>query len=132
MKCFDGNERKLTSTDLMISDAQKPLCIAGVYGGLHSGVTDQTKNIFLESAWFENVHIRKTSVHHGLRTDAATRFEKGVDIAGTVKVLERAAKMIQEIAGGSCSEVVDIYPQPAQKVKVTLTFAYLKKLGGKV
>jgi phenylalanyl-tRNA synthetase beta chain len=67
-----------------------------------------------------------------LRTDAATRFEKGVDIAGTVKVLERAAKMIQEIAGGSCSEVVDIYPQPAQKVKVTLTFAYLKKLGGKV
>jgi phenylalanyl-tRNA synthetase beta chain len=128
---LDGIERTLTSEDVMISDSEKPLCIAGVFGGLKSGVTVNTKNIFLESAWFENVHIRKTSVHHGLRTDAATRFEKGVDITGTMDVLELAAQMIQEMAGGTCSEVVDVYPHPATKTKVTLTYAYLKKLSGK-
>jgi phenylalanyl-tRNA synthetase beta chain len=128
---LDEKERKLTSEDLMICDTEKPMCIAGVFGGLHSGVSTTTNSIFLESAWFENVHIRKTSVHHGLRTDAATRFEKGVDIANTVKVLEKAAAMIQEIAGGKCSKVVDVYPNPAEKVKVAMTFAYLKKLSGK-
>jgi phenylalanyl-tRNA synthetase beta chain len=128
---LDEKERKLTAQDLMICDTEKPLCIAGVFGGLHSGVSATTTSIFLESAWFENVHIRKTSVHHGLRTDAATRFEKGVDIANTVKVLELAAAMIQEIAGGTCSSVVDVYPSPAEKVKVAMTFAYLKKLSGK-
>lgn len=129
---LDGVERKLASTDLMISDASKPLCIAGVYGGLHSGVTEKTKSIFLESAWFDNVYVRKTSVHHGLRTDAATRFEKGVDIANTANVLHRAAIMIQEIAGGKCSVVVDQYPVVKKKVEVTLTFDYLKKLSGKL
>jgi phenylalanyl-tRNA synthetase beta chain len=129
---LDGTERKLTANDLMISDTEKPLCIAGVFGGLKSGVNASTKNIFLESAWFENIHVRKTSLHHGLRTDAATRFEKGVDIAGTVNVLERAAQMIQELAGGKCSEVVDIYPNPATKTTVSLTYAYLKKLSGKI
>ena len=128
---LDEKERKLTAQDLMICDTEKPMCIAGVFGGLHSGVSATTNSIFLESAWFENVHIRKTSVHHGLRTDAATRFEKGVDIANTVKVLEKAAAMIQEIAGGTCSPVVDVYPRPAEKVKVAMTFAYLKKLSGK-
>ena len=128
---LDGTERTLTAEDVMISDSEKPLCIAGVFGGLKSGVTATTKNIFLESAWFENVHIRKTSVHHGLRTDAATRFEKGVDITGTVDVLELAAAMIQELAGGNCSEVIDVYPNPAAKTKVKLSFAYLKKLSGK-
>ncbi len=128
---LDEKERKLTAQDLMICDSEKPMCIAGVFGGLNSGVSASTTSIFLESAWFENVHIRKTSVHHGLRTDAATRFEKGVDIAGTVKVLEKAAAMIQEIAGGKCSKVVDSYPSPAEQVKVTMTFAYLKKLSGK-
>jgi len=128
---LDDKERKLTAEDLMICDTEKPLCIAGVFGGLHSGVSASTSSIFLESAWFENVHIRKTSVHHGLRTDAATRFEKGVDIANTVKVLEQAAAMIQEIAGGTCSSLVDVYPSPAEKVKVAMTFAYLKKLSGK-
>lgn len=129
---LDEKERKLTAQDLMICDAEKPMCIAGVFGGLNSGVSATTTSIFLESAWFENVHIRKTSVHHGLRTDAATRFEKGVDIASTVKVLEKAAAMIQEIAGGKCSKVVDLYPTPAEKVKVSMTFAYLKKLSGKL
>ena len=129
---LDGNERKLAANDLMISDTEKPLCIAGVFGGLKSGVAATTTKIFLESAWFENIHVRKTSLHHGLRTDAATRFEKGVDIAGTVNVLERAAQLIQEIAGGKCSEVVDVYPSPAVKKTVVLTYAYLKKLSGKL
>ena len=128
---LDGTERKLTANDLMISDTEKPLCIAGVFGGLKSGVSTNTTTLFLESAWFENIHVRKTSLHHGLRTDAATRFEKGVDIASTVNVLERAASLIQEISGGKCSEVVDIYPSPAIKKVVTLTYAYLKKLSGK-
>jgi len=129
---LDGTERKLSAHDLMISDTEKPLCIAGVFGGLKSGVNTTTTNIFLESAWFENIHVRKTSLHHGLRTDAATRFEKGVDIAGTVNVLERAAQLIQTLAGGKCSEVTDIYPSPAVKKKVVLTYAYLKKLSGKL
>ena len=129
---LDGTERKLSANDLMISDTQNPLCIAGVFGGLKSGVSVNTTKLFLESAWFENIHVRKTSLHHGLRTDAATRFEKGVDIAGTVNVLERAAQLIQEIAGGKCSEVVDVYPNPATKTSVVLTYAYLKKLSGKV
>jgi phenylalanyl-tRNA synthetase beta chain len=128
---LDGVERSLQANDLMITDGVKPMCIAGVFGGLQSGVKASTKNIFLESAWFENVHIRKTSLHHGLRTDAATRFEKGVDVDGTVKVLLRAAKMIQEIAGGKCSDVVDVYPNPAKKAVVHLSFSYLKKLSGK-
>ncbi len=128
---LDEKERKLSAQDLMICDAEKPLCIAGVFGGLNSGVSATTNSILLESAWFENIHIRKTSVHHGLRTDAATRFEKGVDIANTVKVLEQAAAMIQAIAGGKCSPVNDVYPNPAEKVKVSMTFAYLKKLSGK-
>jgi len=128
---LDGTARTLTAEDVMISDTEKPLCIAGVFGGLKSGVTATTKNIFLESAWFENVHIRKTSVHHGLRTDAATRFEKGVDITGAIDVLEMAAAMIQELAGGNCSEVIDVYPNPAAKTKVKLSYAYLKKLSGK-
>jgi phenylalanyl-tRNA synthetase beta chain len=129
---LDGTERKLSANDLMISDTEKPLCIAGVFGGLKSGVSSATTKLFLESAWFDNIHVRKTSLHHGLRTDAATRFEKGVDIAGTVNVLERAASLIQEVAGGKCSEVVDIYPNPATKAIVTLTYAYLKKLSGKL
>ena len=122
----------LAASDLMISDVEKPLCIAGVFGGLNSGVKDATTTIFLESAWFDNVTVRKTSVHHGLRTDAATRFEKGVDIENTVKVLERAALMIQEIAGGKIGQVVDLYPHPATKTKVVLPLAYLKKLSGKL
>lgn len=96
-----------------------------LWGFAKRGKSDY-ENIFLESAWFENVHIRKTSLHHGLRTDAATRFEKGVDVDGTVKVLLRAAKMIQDIAGGKCSEVVDVYPNPAKKAVVHLSFSYLK------
>ncbi|WP_301933027.1 phenylalanine--tRNA ligase subunit beta, partial [Ferruginibacter sp.] len=118
---LDEKERKLAATDLMICDEAAPMCIAGVYGGLHSGVKNDTVNIFLESAWFNPSAIRKTSFRHGLRTDAATRFEKGVDISSTVLVLKRAAAMIKEIAGGIiASDVIDVYPAPKDKTEVAL------------
>lgn len=129
---LDEKERKLHGEDLMICDAGDPMCIAGVFGGLHSGVTEQTTNIFLESAWFDPVYIRKTSFRHGLRTDAATRFEKGIDISNTVLVAKRAAMLIREIAGGViASDVVDIYPEPMEKTHVTIKYHFLKKLSGK-
>lgn len=129
---LDEKERKLHSEDLMICDDTSPMCIAGVFGGLHSGVTAQTKNIFLESAWFNPVSIRKTSFRHGLRTDAATRFEKGIDISTTVTVLQRAAMLIKELTGAAiASAVIDVYPSPAAKAEVELKYAYLKKLSGK-
>jgi len=129
---LDGKERKLSKEDLMICDAEGGICIAGVFGGLHSGVTDKTKNIFLESAWFNPVDIRKTSFRHGLRTDAATRFEKNIDISNTVNVLKRAALMIRELGGGQiASDIVDVYPDPVNKSQVSLKYHYLKKLSGK-
>ncbi|HMI78815.1 MAG TPA: phenylalanine--tRNA ligase subunit beta, partial [Ferruginibacter sp.] len=129
---LDEKERKLSDEDLMICNTEAPMCIGGVYGGLHSGVSASTKNIFLESAWFNPTDIRKTSLRHGLRTDAATRFEKGVDISNTVNVLKRAAVMIKEIAGGEiASDIVDVYPAPKEKTEVALKYHYLKKLSGK-
>ncbi len=129
---LDEKERKLSSEDLMICDEKEGMCIAGVFGGLHSGVTDTTKNIFLESACFNSVTIRKTSFRHGLRTDAATRFEKGTDIAATVNVLKRAALLIKEIANGEiASPIIDSYPSPQAKTQVSLKYHYLKKLSGK-
>ena len=129
---LDEKQRTLSSEDLLICNEQSPMCIAGVYGGLQSGVTTSTTNIFLESAWFNPLSIRKTSIRHGLRTDAATRFEKGVDISNTVNVLKRAALMIQEIAGGEiASDIIDIYPAPKAKAEITIKFHYLKKLSGK-
>ena len=129
---LDEKERKLSNEDLMICNASEPMCIAGVYGGLHSGVKAATTHIFLESAWFHPISIRKTSVYHDLRTDAATRFEKGVDISNTVNVLKRAALLIKEIAGGEItSEIVDVYPNPKPKIEITLKNHYLKKLSGK-
>ncbi len=131
---LDEKERKLSSTDLMICDGNKnPLCIAGIFGGLNSGVSESTVNIFLESACFNSVSIRKSSLFHNLRTDAATRFEKGVDISNTVNVLKRAATLIIEIAGGEISsEFIDIFPAPKEKNQVTLNYQYLKKLSGKI
>jgi phenylalanyl-tRNA synthetase beta chain len=129
---LDEKERKLFADDLMICNAGTPMCMAGVYGGIHSGVTAATKNIFLESAWFNPTAIRKTSLKHGLRTDAATRFEKGVDIGNTVHVLKRAALLIKEIAGGNiASDIIDVYPAPKEKTEVALKYHYLKKLSGK-
>lgn len=130
---LDEKERKLGASDLMICNSDGvPMCIGGVYGGLFSGVKDATKNIFLESACFNPVAIRKTSVKHGLRTDAATRFEKGVDISNTVNVLKRAILLIKEIAGGEISsDIVDVYPHPKEKVEVAVKYHYIKKLSGK-
>lgn len=129
---LDEAERKLSSTDLMICNNEEPVCIAGVFGGLTSGVTNATRNIFLESAWFNPSSIRKTSMKYGLRTEAAVRFEKGVDISGTVTSLVRAAQLIAEIAGGTITgNVIDIYPQPFEKKIVRAEFEYVKKLSGK-
>ncbi len=129
---LDEKERKLSAEDLMICDAEDGMCIGGVFGGLKSGVTQTTKNIFLESAFFDPVSIRKTSFRHGLRTDAASRFEKGTDISATVTVLKRAATLIREICGGDLtSDIYDIYPDPEPKKEVLLKYHYLKKLSGK-
>lgn len=129
---LDAKERKLSAEDLMICDEKEGICIAGVFGGLHSGVTDKTKNIFLESACFDAVTIRKTSFRHGLRTDAASRYEKGTDISATVNVLKRAALLIKEICGGEiASDIVDIYPKPKPKTEVGIKWHFIKKLSGK-
>lgn len=129
---LDEKERKLSAEDLMICNNQEGMCIAGVFGGIKSGVSTNTKNIFLESAWFHPVSIRKSSLRHGLRTEAATRFEKGVDISNCVNVLQRAALLIKEVAGGTItSEVVDIYPTPQPKKEVAVKYHYIKKLSGK-
>jgi phenylalanyl-tRNA synthetase beta chain len=129
---LDEKERKLNAEDLMICNEAGPMCIAGVFGGLHSGVTEKTINIFLESACFNAVDIRKTSFRHGLRTDAASRFEKGIDISNTVNVLKRAALLIKEIAGGEiASEITDVYPSPKEKKQVAIKYHFLKKLSGK-
>lgn len=130
---LDEKERSLHAEDLMICDAEDtPLCIGGVFGGLHSGVSASTTDVFLESAWFHPVSIRKSSVRHGLRTDAAARFEKGVDISQTVQVLKRAASLIKEVAGGTIAgALIDIYPNPEAKKEVALKYHFLKKLSGK-
>lgn len=130
---LDEKERKLSAEDLMICDVEGGMCIGGVFGGLHSGVTAHTKNIFLESAYFDPITIRKTSFRHGLRTDAATRFEKGTDISATVNVLKRAAGLILEICGGETgSNIYDIYPKEKTKQQVVIKYNYLKKLSGKL
>ncbi|GAB3644096.1 phenylalanine--tRNA ligase subunit beta [Spirosoma arcticum] len=100
---LDGVARKLTATDLMICDAEKPMCIAGVFGGQNSGVTAQTTRIFLESAYFSPMSVRKTAQHHGLKTDASFRFERGTDPRMPIPALMRAAMLIKEVAGGVIS-----------------------------
>ena len=130
---LDEKVRKLEAEDLMICDGnEKPMCFGGVFGGLDSGVNGSTTNIFLESAWFDPATIRKTSLKHGLRTDAATRFEKGVDISATIFGLKRAALLICELGGGRiASDIIDAYPQPHDRKEITLRNSYLKKLSGK-
>lgn len=132
-KALDERERKLSSEDLMIcSGSGDALSIAGVFGGVESGVSSGTRNIFLESAWFNPIDIRKTSFRHGLRTDAAMRFEKNVDISQTLNVLQRAAMLTIEISGGQlASAFIDVYPSPAEKKEVTLSYPFLQKLSGK-
>ncbi|TXG35420.1 phenylalanine--tRNA ligase subunit beta [Seonamhaeicola maritimus] len=128
---LDGVERELHEDDLMICDAEKPMCIAGVFGGIHSGVTESTTSIFLESAYFNPVSIRKSAKRHGLNTDASFRFERGIDPNITEYALKRAALLIQELAGGEItSDIVDIYPNKIEDFQVRLSFDKAKKLIG--
>ena len=129
---LDGSSRKLDQEDLMICNAKEGMCIAGVFGGLQSGVKESTRSLFIESAFFDGINIRKTSFRHGLRTDAATRFEKGTDIEATVRVLERAVQLIKEIAGGTVlGALIDCYPAPQPKKTVEVRWSMLHKLSGK-
>lgn len=130
-KALDGTDRKLSSDDLMICDAEGGVCIAGVFGGLDSGVSGTTTNIFLESAYFDSTSVRKTAARHNLRTDAAMHFEKITDINATVEVLKRAASLICEICGGHVvSDIIDVYPAPVRGYEVTTTITRLNKLAG--
>ncbi|MFZ5941370.1 MAG: phenylalanine--tRNA ligase subunit beta [Bacteroidota bacterium] len=129
---LDGKERELSGHDLMICNSGEGMCIAGVFGGLTSGVTENTKDIFLESACFSPVHVRKTARYHGLNTDASFRFERGSDPEITVWALQRAAMLIREVAGGNISsEIVDIYPQPVLPYPVDIRFRNIARLIGK-
>ncbi|WP_298221792.1 phenylalanine--tRNA ligase subunit beta [Flavobacterium sp.] len=128
---LDDIERTLHEEDLMICDDKGPMCIAGVFGGKDSGVTENTTNIFLESAYFNPVSIRKTAKRHSLSTDASFRFERGIDPTITEYALKRAALLIQEVAGGEItSDVIDIYPKKIDDFPVFLNFAKTAKLVG--
>lgn len=128
---LDGIERELHEEDLMICDAEKPMCIAGVFGGEHSGVTEETTSVFLESAYFDPVSIRKTAKRHALNTDASFRFERGIDPNITEYALIRAVLLIQECAGGEVtSDVVDFYPKKIEDHQVVLNFDRAEKLIG--
>jgi len=120
---LDGVTRKLDVEDLMICNEEGPMCIAGVFGGLDSGVTDQTTSIFLESAYFDPVSVRKSAKRHGLNTDASFRFERGIDPNSVEYALMRAAIMITELAGGHISsDITDIYPKKIKDHQVVLNY----------
>lgn len=128
---LDEIGRKLSSEDLMICNAEEPMCIAGVFGGTKSGVTEATTAVFIESACFNPVSVRKTSKLHSLKTDASFRFERGTDPEITVAALKRAALMMSEICGGSISsDIVDVYPVPVQHRKISLVYDYVNRFTG--
>ena len=128
---LDEVERELHEEDLMICDGDKPMCIAGVFGGITSGVSESTTSIFLESAYFNPVSIRKSAKRHGLNTDASFRFERGIDPNITEYALKRAALMIQEIAGGEItSDIIDIYQNKIEDFQVRLSFDNAENLIG--
>lgn len=129
---LDEQERELHNEDLMICNASEPMCIAGVFGGIGSGVSSQTKDIFLESAYFSPVSVRKTSRFHALKTDASFRFERGTDIEMAPFALKRAAMLIKEIAGGEISSnLVDVYPHPFKEKVFTVEIKSICALIGK-
>ncbi len=128
---LDDVERELHEDDIVICDGDTPMCIAGVLGGAESGVTQHTNQIFLESAYFNPVNIRKTAKRHGLNTDASFRFERGIDPNHTKYALKRAALLIQEIAGGTlASDILDLYPKKIEDFQVFLSFENTAKLIG--
>lgn len=129
---LDGVEHKLDSHDLMICNTEEPMCIAGVFGGLDSGVTEDTTSVFIESACFNPTSVRKTARRHTLNTDSSFRFERGVDPYGTMYALKIAAKLIQQLAGGEIAgDFIDIYPEPVAPAEVKLEYKYLRDLVGK-
>lgn len=129
---LDEAERELSAEDLMICDAEGGMCIAGVFGGMASGVTETTTSLFLESAYFNPASVRKSSKRHGLKTDASFRYERGTDPDITVYALKRAALLIRELAGGEVSsEIIDIYPEKAGHFKVPFSFGKCDRLIGK-
>lgn len=130
---LDGVERKLSDRDLMICNAEEPMCIGGVFGGTKSGVTENTTAIFLESAYFSSAWIRKTGTFHGLKTDASFRYERGTDPNMPIYALKRAALLLQEVAGGQiASEIVDIYPTPIPNQEVAVKYKNVDRLIGKI
>lgn len=129
---LDGVEHKLSEADLMICSATKPMCIAGVFGGLDSGVTEATTDIFIESAYFNPTSVRKTARRHGLQTDASFRYERGTDPNITMYALKLAAILVKQLAGGeTCGQPVDLYPEPIAPSPVTLSYDYVCNLVGK-
>ena len=130
---LDEIERKLNKDDLMICNAEEGMCIAGVFGGTGSGVTEKTTAVFIESAYFDPRHIRKTSKRHVLQTDASFRFERGADPNITIYALKRAALLVKELAGGTISsEIKDVYPKPIEKWTVDVSYANVDRLIGNV
>ena len=130
---LDGVERELSSEDLMINNAEKPMCIAGVYGGIDSGINSKTVDVFIESAFFDPISIRKTAKRHGLSTDASFRYERGCDPNITVYALKRAALLITEICGGEiASDLIDIYPNQVKHFPVKLDYKKMDSLIGEV
>lgn len=129
---LDEMERELDENDLMICNTREGMCIAGVFGGLHSGVTEETKDVFLESAYFHPTWVRKTARRHGLNTDSSFRFERGADPNNTVYVLKRAAMLIKELAGGTIEGAIrDVYPTPIEPASVSLSYPKMNLLVGK-
>ena len=128
---LDEAERELSDADLMICNTQEPMCMAGVFGGLESGVSNTTTNIFLESAYFNPISVRKTAKRHGLNTDSSFRFERGIDPNNTIYALKRAALLIKEIAGGEISsDIIDIYPNPIEDFVVEVKYSNITRLIG--
>lgn len=129
---LDGVERTLDARDLMICNAEEPMCIAGVFGGLDSGVTMQTKDVFIESAYFNPTRVRRTARRHGLNTDASFRYERGTDPNITVYAAKLAACLIKELAGGEiCGDIDDVYPSPVADAQMDFSLEYCKSLIGK-
>ena len=129
---LDGVERKLSSRDLMICNTEEPMCIGGVFGGLESGTTEDTKNVFLESAYFHPTWIRKTARRHGLNTDASFRYERGIDPNNTIYILKLAALMVKELAGGEISsEIKDVSCKDFPPFRVELSYQRVNELIGK-
>ena len=129
---LDGVEHKLSEHDLMVCNAEEPMCIAGVFGGLDSGTTEETKNVFFESAYFHPTWVRKTARHQGLSTDSSFRFERGIDPNGVIYALKEAAILAKELAGGEIAcDIKDNYPDPIADFPVELSYKYVNSLIGK-